>query len=153
MGHHAQAVAALPGRSEHRLVGPHYGPTNAERSTGPVCDGCQSVNYKIPTKAVTEWSVDCERCHGPGSEHLRRPAATSFTHFPDRPAHKNRMQGNDFVQSVRYRRQEHEMATRHVEELDQRVSLARGILSNHNSYQWLPDWIGSAVAMHLSSQE
>jgi len=29
---------------------------------------------------------------------------TSFTHFPDGTAHKNRMQGNDFVQSVMYTR-------------------------------------------------
>jgi len=28
----------------------------------------------------------------------------TFTHFPDGTAHKNRMQGNDFVQSLRYRR-------------------------------------------------
>jgi predicted CXXCH cytochrome family protein len=28
----------------------------------------------------------------------------TFTHFPDSTAHKNRMQGNDFVQSVMYRR-------------------------------------------------
>jgi predicted CXXCH cytochrome family protein len=28
----------------------------------------------------------------------------TFTHFPDGTAHKNRMQGNDFVQSVMYRR-------------------------------------------------
>jgi predicted CXXCH cytochrome family protein len=28
----------------------------------------------------------------------------SFTHFPDGTAHKNRMQGNDFAQSVMYRR-------------------------------------------------
>lgn len=145
---------------------PHYGPTNAERPTGPLCDGCHSVNYNIQTKTVTEWNVGCERCHGPGSEHVRRPAATtivnparldfvhandtciqchsqgqplanpiegkyydwpvgfhqggnlqdywkleehklgeaSFTHFPDGTAHKNRMQGNDFVQSVMYRR-------------------------------------------------
>jgi predicted CXXCH cytochrome family protein len=144
----------------------HYGPTNAERPTGPLCDGCHSVNYNIQTKTVTEWNVGCERCHGPGSEHVRRPAATtivnpakldfvhandtciqchsqgqplsnpiqgkyydwpvgfhqggnlqdfwkleehklgeaSFTHFPDGTAHKNRMQGNDFVQSVMYRR-------------------------------------------------
>jgi len=30
--------------------------------------------------------------------------AATFTHFPDGTAHKNRMQGNDFVQSVMYRR-------------------------------------------------
>jgi predicted CXXCH cytochrome family protein len=29
---------------------------------------------------------------------------TSFTHFPDGTAHKNRMQSNDFVQSLMYRR-------------------------------------------------
>ena len=29
---------------------------------------------------------------------------TSFTHFPDGTAHKNRMQGNDFVQSLMYTR-------------------------------------------------
>jgi predicted CXXCH cytochrome family protein len=145
---------------------PHYGPSNSDRPTGPLCDGCHSVNYNIETKTPTEWNVGCERCHGPGSEHVRRPAATtivnpakldfvhandtciqchsqgqplanpvqgkyydwpvgfhqgeslhdfwrleehklgetSFTHFPDGTAHKNRMQGNDFVQSVMYRR-------------------------------------------------
>ena len=30
--------------------------------------------------------------------------AATFTHYPDGTAHKNRMQGNDFVQSVMYRR-------------------------------------------------
>jgi predicted CXXCH cytochrome family protein len=30
------------------------------------------------------------------------PGQTSFTHFPDGTAHKNRMQGNDFVQSQMY---------------------------------------------------
>ena len=145
---------------------PHYGPTNADRPTGPLCDGCHSVNYDIQSKRVTEWNVGCERCHGPGSEHARRPSAativnpakvdyvrasdtciqchsqgqplknpiasqyydwpvgfhqgghlqdywkleehklgeSSFTHFPDGTGHKNRMQGNDFVQSVMYRR-------------------------------------------------
>jgi predicted CXXCH cytochrome family protein len=29
---------------------------------------------------------------------------TTFTHFPDGTAHKNRMQGNDFVQSLMYTR-------------------------------------------------
>jgi predicted CXXCH cytochrome family protein len=145
---------------------PRYGPTNAERPTGPLCDGCHSVNYNIQTKAITEWNVGCERCHGPGSEHARRPSAqtivnpakldfvhandtciqchsqgqpltnpmqgkyydwpvgfhqganlrdfweleehklgeTTFTHFADGTGHKNRMQGNDFVQSVMYKR-------------------------------------------------
>jgi predicted CXXCH cytochrome family protein len=143
----------------------HYPPDNMQRPTGPLCDGCHSVNYNIQTKTVTEWNVGCEKCHGPGGEHVRRPSRanivnparlglrgvdvciqchsqgqplsnpiqgkyydwpvgfdvtknlsdfwkledhklgeTSFTHFPDGTAHKNRMQGNDFVQSVMYTR-------------------------------------------------
>jgi predicted CXXCH cytochrome family protein len=143
-----------------------YPPDNFMRPTGPLCDGCHSVNYNIETKKVTEWNVGCERCHGPGSEHvktrsrasilnparqdyvhandtciqchsqgqpLKNPIAgkyydwpvgyhaglnladfwkledhklgeLSFTHFPDGTAHKNRMQGNDFVQSLMYAR-------------------------------------------------
>jgi len=143
-----------------------YPPDNFQRPTGPLCDGCHSVNYDINTKKVTEWNVGCERCHGPGSEHvahqgrpnivnpakldyvhandvciqchsqgqpLKNPingkyydwpvgfhvgmkledfwkleehklGEQSFTHFPDGTAHKNRMQGNDFVQSLMYTR-------------------------------------------------
>jgi predicted CXXCH cytochrome family protein len=143
-----------------------YPPDNMKRPTGPTCDGCHSVDYNIHTKTVVEWNVGCERCHGPGSEHVERPSRgnvlnparmdyvnasdtciqchsqgrpltspiegnyydwpvgfrvglnlkdfwqledhklgeATFTHFPDGTAHKNRMQGNDFVQSVMYRR-------------------------------------------------
>jgi predicted CXXCH cytochrome family protein len=145
---------------------PLYPPDNFKRPTGPLCDGCHSVNYDISTKAVTEWNVGCERCHGPGSEHVSHPVAdtilnparfdyvhandvciqchsqgrplsnpiegkyydwpvgfhvglnladfwqleehklgeSSFSHFPDGTAHKNRMQGNDFVTSLMYAR-------------------------------------------------
>jgi predicted CXXCH cytochrome family protein len=145
---------------------PFYPPDNMQRPTGPTCDGCHSVNYDIHTKQVTEWNVGCERCHGPGSEHVEHPTRgnilnaarmeyvqasdtciqchsqgrpltspiegkyydwpvgyqvgsnlrdfwkleehtlgeMTFTHYPDGTAHKNRMQGNDFVQSVMYRR-------------------------------------------------
>ena len=145
---------------------PFYPADNAARPTGPLCDGCHSVNYDIKTKTVTEWNVGCERCHGPGSEHAAKPTRvnivnpatldfvrandtciqchsqgqplknpiegqyydwpvgfhqglnlkdfwrleehklgeTTFTHFPDGTGHKNRMQGNDFVQSLMYRR-------------------------------------------------
>jgi predicted CXXCH cytochrome family protein len=144
----------------------HYPPDNFQRPTGPLCDGCHSVNYDTANKTVTEWNVGCERCHGPGSEHVanpHRPAIvnparlgyveandvciqchsqgqplsnpiqgryfdwpvgyragmplakfwkleehrlgdTTFTHFADGSAHKNRMQGNDFVQSLMYTR-------------------------------------------------
>jgi predicted CXXCH cytochrome family protein len=144
----------------------HYPPDNMKRPTGPLCDGCHSVNYDIQTKSVTEWNVGCERCHGPGGDHVRQPAArnivnpskldfvrandtciqchsqgqprqnphlgqfydwpvgfhqggrlsdfwrleehtlgeTSFTHFAEGSAHKNRMQGNDYVQSQMYKR-------------------------------------------------
>jgi predicted CXXCH cytochrome family protein len=145
---------------------PFYPPDNMQRPTGPTCDGCHSVAYDIHTKQVTEWNVGCEKCHGPGSEHIAHPTrgnilnpahmdyveasdtciqchsqgkpvtvpiegkyydwpvgyrvglrlqdfwrledhtlgAATFTHFPEGTGHKNRMQGNDFVQSVMYRR-------------------------------------------------
>jgi predicted CXXCH cytochrome family protein len=145
---------------------PFYPPDNFQRPTGPTCDGCHSVDYNIHTKQVAEWNVGCERCHGPGSEHIEHPSRantlnparldyvnasdtciachsqgrpltnpmegryfdwpvgyrvglnlrdfwqleehtlgqSTFTHFAEGTAHKNRMQGNDFVQSVMYRR-------------------------------------------------
>ncbi len=145
---------------------PFYPADNAQRPTGPLCDGCHSVNYDIATRTVTEWNVGCERCHGPGSEHIAKPVRetvvnparldyvrasdtciqchsqgqplknpidgkyydwpvgfhmgldlndfwkledhklgeTTFTHFADGTAHKNRMQGNDFVTSLMYTR-------------------------------------------------
>lgn len=141
-----------------------YPPDNFQRPTGPLCDGCHSVNYDLATKKVTEWNVGCEKCHGPGSEHVKTPksdnilnaarlgyvpandvcischsqgrplenpiagryydwpvgyqvggklhehwkleehklGATTFTHFADGTAHKNRMQGNDYVTSRMY---------------------------------------------------
>ena len=142
----------------------YYPNDNMQRPTGPLCDGCHSVNYNIQAKTVTEWNVGCERCHGAGAEHARRPSRAnivnparldfvrandvciqchsqgqplknpiqgkyydwpvgfepgqklqdfwkleehkpglqSFTHFADGTAHKNRMQGNDFVVSQMY---------------------------------------------------
>jgi predicted CXXCH cytochrome family protein len=143
-----------------------YPSDNRARPTGPTCDGCHSVGYDIAAGRPAEWNVGCERCHGPGSEHVARPTAlnivnparmdavaandtciqchsqgrplqpvihgqaydwpvgyelgeplaahwrletcrlgqSDFYYFPDCTAHKNRMQGNDFVQSVMYRR-------------------------------------------------
>ncbi len=52
---------------------PLYPPDNFKRPTGPLCDGCHSVNYDIATKTVSEWNVGCEKCHGPGSAHVARP--------------------------------------------------------------------------------
>jgi predicted CXXCH cytochrome family protein len=145
--------------------GPLYPPDNMKRPTGPTCDGCHSVDYDIQSKQVAEWNVGCERCHGPGGDHVAHPTRgnilnpaqmdsteasdtcischsqgqplsnpiagklydwpvgyraglklqnywrledctlgqTTFYYFPDCTAHKNRMQGNDFVQSVMYR--------------------------------------------------
>src|SRR6266852_3315930 len=146
----------------------YYPADNFQRPTGPLCDGCHSVNYNISKATVTEWNVGCEKCHGPGSEHVKRPVRsdvvnparldyvqandvcvqchsqgqplktpgggkykyydwpvgfqvghklgdywklephklgeTSFTHFSDGTAHKNRMQGNDFAISLMYER-------------------------------------------------
>ena len=143
---------------------PLYPPDNFKRPTSALCDGCHSVNYDIKIRTVTEWNVGCERCHGPGSEHVSHPTShnilnparenyvaasdvciqchsqgrpltnpiqgkyydwpvgydvtrklsdywkleehklgdTTFTHFADGTAHKNRMQGNDFVTSQMY---------------------------------------------------
>ena len=143
-----------------------YPADNFQRPTGPLCDGCHSVNYDIKTKSVTEWNVGCERCHGAGGAHAaaptraniidparldyvhandtciqchsqgrppgnpiagtyydwpvgfhmglnladfwnletHRPGVTNFYYFADGTAHKNRMQGNDFVQSLMYAR-------------------------------------------------
>jgi predicted CXXCH cytochrome family protein len=50
-----------------------YGTANSDRPTGPLCDGCHSVNYDIKTNHVTEWNVGCEKCHGPGSLHVEHP--------------------------------------------------------------------------------
>ena len=70
---------------------PLYPPDNFQRPTGPLCDGCHSVNYDIDTKTVTEWNVGCERCHGPGSEHVKHktretivnPARLDYVHAND----------------------------------------------------------------------
>ena len=144
---------------------PYYPEDNMHRPTGSTCDGCHSVNYNIQTKTVTEWNVGCEKCHGPGSEHVKQPKSaivnpaslsyvdandtciqchsqgrpmiapttgkaydwpvgfdmgkrlsdfwkleehklgeTTFTHFADGTGHKNRMQGNDFANSLMYAR-------------------------------------------------
>jgi predicted CXXCH cytochrome family protein len=142
----------------------HYPADPMQRPTGPLCDGCHSVNYDIATKQVTEWNVGCEKCHGAGAEHVSDPTVfnvvnparldhvrgndvciqchsqgqplhnpinglyfdwpvgykpgdrladfwrleehrlgeETFTHWPEGSAHKNRMQGNDFVTSVMY---------------------------------------------------
>jgi predicted CXXCH cytochrome family protein len=157
-----RAYQAAPGSDWWTAFYPN---DNMQRPTGPLCDGCHSVNYDIATKTVTEWNVGCEKCHGPGSLHVAKPARNNivnparldslhasdtciqchsqgqpvsnpingkyydwpvgykpgtnllrdvwkleehklgeqtFTHFADGTAHKNRMQGNDFVQSAMY---------------------------------------------------
>lgn len=144
----------------------HYPKPNEDRPTGPTCDGCHSVNFQLATGQVTEWNVGCEKCHGPGSQHVAHPTAKNivnpdkidsvrgndvciqchsqgrpstlpiegkfvdwpvgflpgqkladvwnfeiprlgtqdFYFWQDGSAHKNRMQGNDFAQSVMYHR-------------------------------------------------
>src|SRR5579883_2150320 len=156
-----RAYQAAPGSDWWTAFYPN---DNMQRPTGPLCDGCHSVNYDIQTKTVTEWNVGCEKCHGPGAEHARapsranivnparldfvrandiciqchsqgqpvqrqiegkyydwpvgyvagknlqdfwkleehKPGDTTFTHFAEGTARKNRMQGNDFVTSQMY---------------------------------------------------
>jgi predicted CXXCH cytochrome family protein len=52
-----------------------------------------AVGYHAGLKLSDYWKLE---------EH--RLGETTFTHFPDGTAHKNRMQGNDFVQSLMYNR-------------------------------------------------
>ncbi|HLJ24545.1 MAG TPA: cytochrome c3 family protein [Candidatus Acidoferrales bacterium] len=51
------------------------------------------VGYRVGLKLRDYWQLEDHKL-----------GELSFTHFPDGTAHKNRMQGNDFVQSVMYRR-------------------------------------------------
>jgi len=70
---------------------PFYPPDNMKRPTGPTCDGCHSVNYNIHDKTVTEWNVGCERCHGPGSEHVAHHSAKNILN----PGRMDYVRGND----------------------------------------------------------
>jgi hypothetical protein len=68
-----------------------YPSSNFERPTGPLCDGCHSVNYNIQTKEVTEWNVGCEKCHGPGSLHVQHPTQDNIVN----PERLEPVRGND----------------------------------------------------------
>jgi predicted CXXCH cytochrome family protein len=70
---------------------PHYPADNLQRPTGPLCDGCHSVNYNVTTKAVSEWNVGCEKCHGPGGAHVTRPTRANIFN----PARVDPVHGND----------------------------------------------------------
>ena len=70
---------------------PFYPADNMKRPTGPTCDGCHSVNYNIHDKTVTEWNVGCERCHGPGSEHVAHPSESNIWN----PGRMDYVRGND----------------------------------------------------------
>ena len=62
----------------------HYPADQMQRPTGPLCDGCHSVNYDIRRKTVTEWNVGCEACHGAGRAHVLDPVADTVVN-PARP--------------------------------------------------------------------
>src|SRR5579862_856180 len=70
---------------------PHYPADNMQRPTGPLCDGCHSVNYNIQSKTVTEWNVGCEKCHGPGAAHAAKPSRENIVN----PARLDFVQGNN----------------------------------------------------------
>ena len=75
-----------------------YPSDNMQRPTGPTCDGCHSVAYDIHTKQVTEWNVGCERCHGPGSEHVAHPTRTNILN----PAKMDDLASDDIVYPVSF---------------------------------------------------
>ena len=70
---------------------PYYPADNMQRPTGPLCDGCHSVNYDVATKTVTEWNVGCEKCHGPGSDHVKQPSRRTIVN----PARLDYVHAND----------------------------------------------------------
>ena len=60
-----------------------YPDDQMQRPTGPLCDGCHSVNYDIETKMPTEWNVGCEACHGPGERRLAEQERDHAQHQMD----------------------------------------------------------------------
>ena len=145
---------------------PHYPADNMKRPTGPLCDGCHSVNYNVADQDRDGMERRVREVPRPRQRTRRRPSPANivnparldlragerhvhpvsfagtaadqsdrgpvlrlagrlssgrqpqglleargaqarrdqFTHFADGTAHKNRMQGNDFVQSAMYTR-------------------------------------------------
>ena len=80
---------------------PHYPADNMQRPTGPLCDGCHSVNYNVQTHAVTEWNVGCEKCHGPGADHVKQPTRANIVN----PAKLDAVRANDTC--IQCRSEEH----------------------------------------------
>ena len=83
-----RAYQAAPGTDWWTAVYPN---DNMQRPTGPLCDGCHSVNYDIRTKTVTEWNVGCEKCHGPGAAHAAKPSRSNIVN----PARLDFVQANN----------------------------------------------------------
>ena len=52
---------------------PFYPADNMKRPTGPLCDGCHSVNYNIQTRTATEWNVGRENAMAPVARILLDP--------------------------------------------------------------------------------
>jgi predicted CXXCH cytochrome family protein len=69
----------------------YYPKDNFQRPTSALCDGCHSVNFDIKTRAKTEWNVGCEKCHGPGSEHVKQPTSANILNA----ARANYVEAND----------------------------------------------------------
>jgi predicted CXXCH cytochrome family protein len=70
---------------------PHYPDDNMKRPTGPTCDGCHSVNYDVRTNTPSEWNVGCEKCHGPGRDHVANPTRANVVN----PARLDTVRAND----------------------------------------------------------
>ena len=84
-------MASLPAAPGSDWWTAFYPNDNMQRPTGPLCDGCHSVNYNIQTKTVTEWNVGCEKCHGPGAAHAAKPSRENIVN----PARLDFVQANN----------------------------------------------------------
>lgn len=75
-----------------------------------------------------------------------RLGETSFTHFPDATAHKNRTQGNDFVQSLMYNRGVTCFSCHDAQEADERKAWPKTEFVFHRNFiSKNPFWIQALI--------
>ncbi len=102
---HGPGAAHVKSPSKTNIVNPN---TLTSKAAVDTCVQCHSQG-RPKTPQVAGKAYDFPHGYAPGKnladfwaleEH--KAGETTFTHFADGTAHKNRMQGNDFVQSVMY---------------------------------------------------
>jgi hypothetical protein len=54
------------------------------------------AGYNVTTHEVAEWNVGCEKCHGPGSDHVKQPSRTNIVN----PVGLDMVRANDVLHAV-----------------------------------------------------